>query len=174
MMAHQFKEPTPVRELNPEVPAGLAEVIERLMKKAPEARYASAGEVVEALRQHAGGAAPRPAARPQAARESARARTAAPTQHELAAVPEPKGRSVSPSAPTPRPYGQVSLPSRNTIRGGAAGHAQADEQEEAAARQAHAHYEEPRRGDEKFSPLVLGAIAVAACVLGLAAALYLF
>src|SRR5262249_45304579 len=39
MMAHQHKQPTPVRELNPGIPAGLAEVVERLMQKVPEARY---------------------------------------------------------------------------------------------------------------------------------------
>lgn len=49
MMAHQMKEPTPVRELNPEVPEGLAAVIDRLMKKDPGQRYALCEEVVEAL-----------------------------------------------------------------------------------------------------------------------------
>src|SRR5438128_7289084 len=36
MMAHQHKQPKPIRELNPDVPAELAEVVERLMQKAPE------------------------------------------------------------------------------------------------------------------------------------------
>ena len=49
MLAHQTKQPTPVRQLNPEVPIGLAAVIERLMRKVPEERYASAAEVAEAL-----------------------------------------------------------------------------------------------------------------------------
>jgi serine/threonine protein kinase len=50
MMAHQFNQPTPIAELNPEVPPALAAVVERLMQKTPEARYGSVAEVVEALR----------------------------------------------------------------------------------------------------------------------------
>jgi serine/threonine protein kinase len=49
MMAHQFKQPTPIGELNPDVPPGLVEVVNRLLAKAPEQRYATAGDVVEAL-----------------------------------------------------------------------------------------------------------------------------
>jgi serine/threonine-protein kinase len=50
MMAHQFNQPTPVAELNPAVPAALIEVVNRLMQKAPEARYGGVAEVVEILR----------------------------------------------------------------------------------------------------------------------------
>src|SRR5262249_11110507 len=53
MMAHQAKQPTPVAELNADVPPELIEVIERLMQKAPENRYASASEIVQALRPFA-------------------------------------------------------------------------------------------------------------------------
>jgi serine/threonine-protein kinase len=49
MMAHQTKEPMPVTELAPDVPAGLVEVVARLMAKAPEGRYSACDEVVEAL-----------------------------------------------------------------------------------------------------------------------------
>jgi serine/threonine protein kinase len=50
MMAHQFKEPTPIRQLVPDLPDGLVAVVERLLQKAPEARYATTTEVIEALR----------------------------------------------------------------------------------------------------------------------------
>jgi serine/threonine protein kinase len=50
MMAHQFKQPKPIREIVPDLPAGLVAIVERLMQKAPEARYGSTGEVAEALR----------------------------------------------------------------------------------------------------------------------------
>jgi serine/threonine-protein kinase len=50
MMAHQYKQPTPIKDLVPDVPAELEEVVERLMQKTPEARYGSSEEVVEALR----------------------------------------------------------------------------------------------------------------------------
>jgi serine/threonine-protein kinase len=49
MMAHQTKEPTPIRELSPEVPDGLVAVADRLMQKAPEARYANLAQLVDAL-----------------------------------------------------------------------------------------------------------------------------
>jgi serine/threonine protein kinase len=41
--------PQPLQELNPQVPPALAEVIERLMHKAPAQRYQSAQEVIAAL-----------------------------------------------------------------------------------------------------------------------------
>ncbi len=43
--------PRPIRETNPEVPDGLAAVIEKLMAKDPAERYPSAAEVVEVLGQ---------------------------------------------------------------------------------------------------------------------------
>lgn len=49
MMAHQTKEPTPIRELAPNVPAGLAVVVQRLMAKTPEGRFTGCDELVEAL-----------------------------------------------------------------------------------------------------------------------------
>ncbi|HEY1190905.1 MAG TPA: protein kinase [Gemmata sp.] len=49
MMAHQTKEPTPIRELAPHVPAGLAAVVQRLMAKTPEERFTGCDELVEAL-----------------------------------------------------------------------------------------------------------------------------
>jgi serine/threonine protein kinase len=59
MMAHQVKQAVPVQELAPEVPQELVDVVDRLMQKDPEARYASATEVVEALRPLGlGGASP--------------------------------------------------------------------------------------------------------------------
>src|SRR5262249_6088985 len=48
MMAHQFKQPTPLGELCPEAPAGLIEVVEHLMQKAPENRYQRTSDVVDA------------------------------------------------------------------------------------------------------------------------------
>ena len=38
MMAHQHKQPTPIKELNPDVPDELVAVVERLMQKAPTHR----------------------------------------------------------------------------------------------------------------------------------------
>ena len=43
------QEPRPIREVNPDVPPGVAEVVRRLLDKNPEQRFQSAGEVVAAL-----------------------------------------------------------------------------------------------------------------------------
>ncbi len=49
MLAHQAEEPQDVRELNPEVKPKLAAIVQRLMRKKPEERFASTDEVVQAL-----------------------------------------------------------------------------------------------------------------------------
>ncbi|MBA4062916.1 MAG: serine/threonine protein kinase [Isosphaera sp.] len=54
MMAHQTKEPVPVREFVPDAPAGLVAVVGRLMAKDPSARYTGCDEVVEALEPFVG------------------------------------------------------------------------------------------------------------------------
>jgi serine/threonine protein kinase len=50
MMAHQTKQPTPIRDINPEVPEDMVAVVERLMQKNPGHRYGDFKEVIEALR----------------------------------------------------------------------------------------------------------------------------
>jgi serine/threonine protein kinase len=49
MVAHQFKQPTPVKELAADTPDDLAAVIDRLMQKKPEDRFGGADEVAERL-----------------------------------------------------------------------------------------------------------------------------
>jgi serine/threonine-protein kinase len=63
MMAHQFDEPTPLRELCPEAPPKVAAIVERLMEKKPEDRYENTDDLVAAL-QALNPSAPKPAARP--------------------------------------------------------------------------------------------------------------
>jgi serine/threonine protein kinase len=53
MMAHQHKQPKPIKALAPNVPDGLIAVVERLMDKAPTSRYANCTEVFDALRPFA-------------------------------------------------------------------------------------------------------------------------
>ena len=65
--------PRPIRDVNPEVPPWLAEIIGRLMAKNPADRYSSAGEVADLLGQclshvQQPGAAPLPQSRPIAPR----------------------------------------------------------------------------------------------------------
>ena len=47
MMAHQSKQPMPIRELAPEVPEGMVEVIRKLMAKNPADRFTACDELVE-------------------------------------------------------------------------------------------------------------------------------
>ncbi len=49
LLSHQAREPEPICSLRPEVPAELAAVIERMMRKRPEERYQTPAEVAAAL-----------------------------------------------------------------------------------------------------------------------------
>jgi serine/threonine protein kinase len=155
MMAHQFKDPTPLRELNPDVPPDLARVVEQLMQKAPEKRFASAAEVVEALRPLADVPlqAPPPQLRPLPARP-------APGPRPVPA-PEHRPAPVTASTPTPKPKDIVALPNRHSLRGDAL----LEPTPPPARRKQKESYENmvPERDwmDEKISPVaVVGVLAV--------------
>jgi serine/threonine-protein kinase len=63
VVAHQKLRPVPVRSLNPDLPSALADVIDRLMRKAPEDRYRRIDEALVDLQPIAGsivGVAPPP------------------------------------------------------------------------------------------------------------------
>ena len=47
LIAHQTKKPRAIRELRPEVPAGVAKIIERMMAKDPKDRFQTPEEIVE-------------------------------------------------------------------------------------------------------------------------------
>jgi serine/threonine-protein kinase len=51
MVAHQSKQPTPLKELNPDIRKEVAAVVERLMQKSPQARYPDVAEAAKALKQ---------------------------------------------------------------------------------------------------------------------------
>lgn len=53
---HRTEEPTPLLELNPTVPPGFVAVVQKLMAKRPEQRFATAAEVREELLRWAGNA----------------------------------------------------------------------------------------------------------------------
>src|SRR5205807_3339834 len=50
MMSHQHKQPTPLKQLAPDTSDELVAVVERLMQKSPQARYADCREVMDALK----------------------------------------------------------------------------------------------------------------------------
>jgi len=49
LLWHQTREPEPIRNVRPEVPAELAAVLERMIKKKPDERYQTPSDVVAAL-----------------------------------------------------------------------------------------------------------------------------
>jgi serine/threonine protein kinase len=165
MMAHQFKEPTPIRELNPDVPQALVDVVLRLMQKVPESRYGNAAEVVEALRplaQEPGAAtSARPSQRPVPARATASGRPVAPP---AATGQDHRPASISPSAQTPKP--SVALPSRQSVRGKQAPPPPPVEPEFVEVLQEPFLDDdefEVRSWDERLGPLGIAFVAVVAC-----------
>lgn len=91
MMAHQSKEPTPIRDLAPDVPEGLCEVVLKLMAKKPEDRYAGCDEAAEALEPFIGELAGA-VAEPAMAGGGKRARSAAPPRPGVRTVGGSSGR----------------------------------------------------------------------------------
>jgi serine/threonine protein kinase len=170
MMAHQTKQPTAIRELNSEIPEELAAVVERLMQKAPEARYANVREMIEALRRWA-------APMPQSSRQVPR----------LSAIPEARAsRGTNPpvTSDTPRPASKpamtlprsgasaVPLPSRHTLQPPAAAAppqatpAPPAQRQSATPPRIMPQQTESERGtwDENLGPVAKVAIAVIACI----------
>jgi len=49
LVAHQMKEPTPIRQLRPDVPPALARILNKMIAKSPAERYQTPAEVAEAL-----------------------------------------------------------------------------------------------------------------------------
>jgi serine/threonine protein kinase len=120
MMAHQTKQPKPVRDLAPDCPDDVIEVVERLMAKDPNDRYGSMGEVAAALRPNAMVIAAVAQAAPvgKAGKKQARQPVAVPHHEEQPspasgyAVPSLPGRGGAPRSgsfdrnaarPTPQP-----------------------------------------------------------------------
>jgi serine/threonine-protein kinase len=105
MTAHQFKQPTPLRELAPEVPEQIAAVVDRLMRKQPEARYPNIADVIADLGPLAGAAALRTYQAPSGETTQAAAPKPQPKPEEE--LPPPRGSEFN-----------MLLPSRESMRGG--------------------------------------------------------
>jgi serine/threonine protein kinase len=184
LMAHQFKEPTPIPTLNPEVPRELVAIVERLMKKSPQERFGSAAEVAEALRPlatplpalHRAGPAPRPAAAaPPGDAASAQPRLGVPT---MVSLPRPSlgGHRLSPPQGTTRPTA-AELPSRAALRSGSTSPAPAPTAPPAPPAPKSAEelsepiipgnwdLEESPTWDERLGPVGVTVCAILACLL---------
>jgi len=115
MMAHQVKEPTPIRQLAPAVPEELVAVVKRLMAKTPEGRFERMVDVIEALQPLATKGPPR------LAKPSIRKTNPAPEalgENEISPIStnaghaEPAAETVINRDHTPPP----SLPTRQSLR----------------------------------------------------------
>lgn len=112
---HQSEPPTPIDQLNPDVPAALAKLVGYMMQKSPDLRYQQVTSIVEGLLPHMSPEAqksmPRPPSKASQAydawlREHAPSATApaapAPTTRPAAtAAPSAAAPMTSPSAPAP-------------------------------------------------------------------------
>ena len=108
---HQVRQPTPVRQLRPEVPEGVAAILEKMMAKNPAQRYQTPAEVIEALAPWVSEtiAPPREEEIPRLSPlvESSPSPTPAPQRARRAAEPMPARRSTT-STPLPLPAGDSS------------------------------------------------------------------
>jgi serine/threonine protein kinase len=105
MVAHQFKQPRPIQELAADAPEELIAIAERLMQKAPEARYRDTSELIEALR---------PLARASEAGTSGTRRAESPAARSFPDTGSRVANSRSALAETPPPSRRatLNLPSR--------------------------------------------------------------
>ncbi|MGL6094536.1 MAG: protein kinase domain-containing protein, partial [Fimbriiglobus sp.] len=98
---HVQDEPTPVRDLRPDVPAGLAAVIDKMMAKRPEHRYQTPADVLAAVAPFAKGSTPSDSPPPPAPPIAAVPDPAAETDRPVATVPNPL--DPAPVGPGERP-----------------------------------------------------------------------
>jgi serine/threonine protein kinase len=115
LLWHRTKEPTPVRQVRPEVPEELAAIVARMMAKDPAKRFQTPGEVAQALAAWVPAGVPQPVAAemPQmcpAVREvldttadASAELVPAPAEEPVAvgAAAEPVGRTLSAVGPSP-------------------------------------------------------------------------
>ncbi len=120
MMCHQHKQPTPLKDLNPDVPDELVAVVEKLMSKVPTERYINCAEVSEALRPLADpvGSAPKSRSMPRlkAPRVAGTKATLPPTPAKPDAPKAPAARPNNPLPPrSPSAAAAANLPRPGTF-----------------------------------------------------------
>jgi serine/threonine protein kinase len=112
IICHQFEQPKPIRDLRPEVPDGVAAVMERMMAKDPAARYQTPAEVVAALAPWAPAPIPPPPAEEMPELIDPRGLPAALYGPASAATPSPRGSDTAQSAgsqPPTAPFPDVAV-----------------------------------------------------------------
>ena len=165
MMAHQSREPEAIKDLVPEIPDELAEIVERLMKKTPQARYGSTGQLIEALEPFAGEA---PATKP--ARASLRQSGSRParTGSDASETPWPEKKNPAAMSETARPSSRPTpLPGRQRVPPTPPKPSPAP-RPTAQPRQGKENFAaldtgKPRSWDERLGPVAIALIAMFAC-----------
>ncbi len=110
---HQTRQPKPVRSWRPEVPEGVAAIIERMMVKDPTARYQTPSEVVEALDAWTAepiGLPPDEEMPQLCAAARGRGEISKPQSTKRPAAARPKAPRPAPATPSPRNPAPTSAP----------------------------------------------------------------
>ena len=120
MMAHQTRQPRPLKELRPDVPDGLVTVVERLMQKDPAARYPATVEVVQALKPFAAPVSTRSGTRPLSVPPTGSRGQAPAAPRADTSAPPPGGTAPANGRPTRaardgRAAGAAGLPAGGTV-----------------------------------------------------------
>ena len=144
MMAHQTKQPKPIKELAPDVPQALIEVVNRLMQKAPDARFSACDEVADELEPFAGVEAASHTSHPAipAVRTKPQSRFTLPPRNG-AESQAPAAATAAPPKPAPQPAAAAAsrapLPTRGQVQAREAAVAEEAPEPKPAARRAPAH-----------------------------------
>lgn len=128
LIAHQVKSPTPIEKLRPDAPSDLVSIVEKMIAKKPEHRFASAADVGEAFRNwlqtHAGpsGKKPRgpastdsPRSPKNAANEPTRTRATPTEDTEVAMDLAPLDDAVPLASPSSDPAAQTARGSSRNL-----------------------------------------------------------
>ncbi len=89
LLWHRTKDPTPIRQIRPEVPEGLAVIIGKMMAKDPKARYQTPAQVVADLDPYLTGPVPLPTAEEMPLLSPAATEGTVPNEAEILPMAEP-------------------------------------------------------------------------------------
>jgi serine/threonine-protein kinase len=160
MMCHQHKQPDALKDLAPDTPDELVAVVERLMSKNPDERYASTADVVEALRPFTT-STPKKSPRPLSPSSRLPASTPLPPSRTLPASP-PAAAAPAPRSTNPQ-VADVNARLANLRPGRTAPPAPvAPQKQELAPRPPQQPAPAPRSWDQRLGPVGIALIAVIA------------
>jgi serine/threonine protein kinase len=112
LLWHRTKDPTPIRQIRPEVPEGLAAVVAKMMQKDPNARHNTPAEVVADLEKWAPADIPPPSAdeMPTLSPAAAEALEQCGPDNPIQSTPVSELRKVAAAVVKPSPFAAPSQP----------------------------------------------------------------